>query len=106
MPEFFDVDEALRLHEDASALIEEASTGNVDDPEMLTRRMLAEEEIAGDETAEEWLARAVEARKEFYIAVAELFAMMKKGGDYRDMARIRGGHAGIRTLTLRELGRG
>jgi hypothetical protein len=106
MPEFYDAGEALRLHEDASALIAEVSAGSVDDPETLTRMLVAEEEVAGDETAEERLARAVEARREFYVAVAELFAMMKKGADNLDMARIRGGHAGIRVLTLKELERG
>jgi len=102
-PEFFDLAEAQRLLEDAAALLAEAESGNRPDPETRTRRLLAEEELAGDAEAEERVSLAIASKEAFYSEVAALWLLMKEAFDRRDMALIRGAHAGLRTLALREL---
>jgi len=105
-PEFFDLAEASRLLEDAAALLAEAETGNDVDPETLTRRLLAEEELAGDAEAEERVSLAIANKETFYGEASALWLAMKEGFDRQDMALIRGAHAGLRTLALQQLGPG
>ncbi len=105
-PEFYDLSEASRLVCDVSALLAEAESGDGSDPDTLTRRLLAEEEIAGDAEAEESLGLAIASKETFYREVAALWGMMKEGFDRRDMALIRGAHVGLRTLALQQLGGG
>ena len=105
-PEYFDLAEASRLLEDAAALLAEAESGNDVGPETLTRRLLAEEELAGDAEAEERVSLAIASKETFYGEASALWLAMKEGFDRQDMALIRGAHAGLRTLALQQLGPG
>jgi hypothetical protein len=103
VPEFFDLEEAMRLHADANALVAETEAGFAGDPEIVTRRMLAEEQTAGDADAEDVLRRAIAGKEEFYREIAALWKMMGQGADRGDMGLVRGAHAGIRALAMNEL---
>ncbi len=106
MPEFFDLAEVMRLHADANALVAETEANFGDDPEIVTRRVLAEEEVAGDSEAEDGLRQAIADKERFYTEIAALWKMMGEGSDRGDMALVRGVHAGIRALAMKELERG
>lgn len=101
MPDWYDRQEAQRLHDDASALVEEAWC----EGDHLVHRLLFEAELAGADVARDALVRAIEQKKIYYLDVSALWAFMAQGVRSCDMAKIRGAYAGLRTATMKELSR-
>lgn len=91
----------LELALDADALVRES---RADDHDVFLQRVLLEAEISGDREAEGQVRAAISRRAAYYRQVGDLWAWMAEGTEVRDMARVRGAHAGIRTAAFQELG--
>jgi hypothetical protein len=94
-PEYYDLREAQRLADNAGALVGEA---NCDDA--LLERMLLE---AGAGAAREALREDLLRKGRYYREISGLWILMADGIDRKDMAKIRGAAAGLRSVTLKHL---
>lgn len=110
MPEYFDLKEAGRLLEDASALAAEMRSGDprpaaaVPDPRAPPRRCpgwLCPEALELFWEAQDKAERVADV----FRSISAHFAQIASALEEQDMARIRNARAGIRSLVMEELGR-